>query len=321
MDELRKPTASTRTLRALELPARICDTGDAPLRARALRRLRDHGLELRTRPRHRTRHVALHVHRRRAHRRGPASRGPVLSPGPRPPARCRNHRADRADRRRSARAAHRCGDRHRAHRAIESHRRAQRAIRSAFRRTGRCRPCAPCPGRARCARCRGPRTAARAPPCTVSPVSTGSSPETATARSPTARWACGCSRSTSRARSSECWRRFARTHGRRPSGCGRRPRISSARTSSGRAAIAGCPSGVTGSPARGGPRSRPRRWRPSSIGCASLSIGTGDSPTSPNGASPPATGGAPHPGDVADPAQAAPTTAAPLAAGTATHRR
>ena len=32
MDELRKPTASTRTLRALELPARICDTGDAPLR-------------------------------------------------------------------------------------------------------------------------------------------------------------------------------------------------------------------------------------------------------------------------------------------------
>ena len=32
MDELRKPTASTRTLRALELPARLCDTGDAALR-------------------------------------------------------------------------------------------------------------------------------------------------------------------------------------------------------------------------------------------------------------------------------------------------
>ena len=32
MNEHSEPTASTRTLRALELPARLCDTGDAPLR-------------------------------------------------------------------------------------------------------------------------------------------------------------------------------------------------------------------------------------------------------------------------------------------------
>ena len=32
MNEHREPTGSTRTLHAIELPARLCDTGDTQLR-------------------------------------------------------------------------------------------------------------------------------------------------------------------------------------------------------------------------------------------------------------------------------------------------
>ena len=57
------------------------------------------------------------------------------------------------------------------------------------------------PGPARCATCRGPSMAAPAPRCTASPAAMGLSPATATAPSPTARSACGCSHKPSRVRS------------------------------------------------------------------------------------------------------------------------
>ena len=95
--------------------------------------------------------------------------------------------------------------------------------------------------------------------CTASPAATGCLHVTATAPSPTARSACGCSHKPSPTPIGACWRRCARARQRTPSGCGRFTPQSTPRTRSAHAAIGGCPRPDAGSTARGGPSSPPRR--------------------------------------------------------------
>ena len=127
MNAHRQPTADTRTLHRLDLPAHLCDTGGAALRralyvdceTTGLNVEHDQAIELALLPF--TYAVGDGRIAEVLHHEAP---GPP--PRPRPPARPVHHRPDRSDRRRPARTPHRRRGRERAHRALESHRRAQR---------------------------------------------------------------------------------------------------------------------------------------------------------------------------------------------------
>ena len=137
MDAHCTPSGDTRTLHALELPARLCDTGDARLRrglyvdceTTGFSFEHDQVIELALLP------FTYAVDDGRIAEVLPP-RGPGPSPGPRPCARAQHRHSDRTDRRGLARVQRRRRRSQRAHCALRPHRRAQRAVRPSVLRAG-----------------------------------------------------------------------------------------------------------------------------------------------------------------------------------------